>query len=141
LRKRAPAARDAHEIFAAARNQARATGRKVWILAVNPHRPASLRLARWLDDHRAQLERDYVLVKLVQGCDAKIDEVMGRLEIDSPTEPWSAITDAAGKSLAKNEGVFPKSPDDRDNFRNTLEEFARKLTPPEIDRLVQSLHD
>jgi hypothetical protein len=141
LKKHAPPARDAQELFAAARKQSRATGRRVWILATNPSRPASVRWAQWWEEHRALLERDYVFVKLVQHCDAKIDEVMSRLEIDSPTEPWSAITDAAGKALARDGGVFPTSPDDRDNFRNTLEGFSQKLTTAEIDRLMQSLHD
>jgi hypothetical protein len=139
LRKHAPPARDAQQLFVAARNQARATGRQVWILAVNPSRPGSVRMLQWWQEHRELLEREYVFVKLVQGCDAKIDEVMSSLEIDSSTEPWSAITNASGKMRTGVDAVLPESTDDRDNFRNTLEGFSQKLTQAELDRLRRSL--
>jgi hypothetical protein len=144
LRKHAPQSHDANALLAAAWNQARATGRHVWILAANPRRAPSLRLAHWLEEHRALLERDYIFVKLVEGCDTKIDEVAGRLGlgIDGPSEPWFAVTDAAGRAVGTdNSGVFPTSPDDRRDFRAALKETAQKLTSADIDRLMQSLGD
>jgi hypothetical protein len=144
LRKHAPHSHDANALLAAAWNQARATGRHVWILAANPRRAPSLRLAHWLEEHRALLARDYVFVKLVEGCDTKIDEVAGRLGLgtDSPSEPWFAVTNAAGRVVGTdNSGVFPKSPDDRRDFRAALEETTQKLTPADVDRLMRSLDE
>ena len=144
LLKHAPQFHDANALLAAAWKQARATGRHVGILAANPRRAPSLRLAHWFEEHRALLERDYILVTLVEGCDTKIDEVEGRLGLgtDSPSEPWFAVTDAAGKVVGTdNPGVFPKSPDEKRGFRNALKETAQKLTTADIDRLMQSLNE
>jgi len=141
LRKHAPPSHDAKELLTAARSRARATGRQVWVLGLDPLRPASLRLAHWLEDHRALLERDFVFVKLVQGCDAKIEEATGREDVNGPKEPWFTITDAAAKILANDSGDFPRSADEKQRFRGVLQKTVRTLTPADVDRLMHSLGD
>jgi hypothetical protein len=139
LRKHAPPSHDAVELVAAARSQARGTGRRVWVLALDPLRPFSVRFARWLEDHRAQLERDYVFVKLVQGRDAKIEDATGHENLNGSIEPWFTITDADGKILAIQSGYFPDSSDEKARFRDLLTKTVRKLTPADVDRLMRSL--
>ncbi len=140
LRKHAPPLRDAKRLLTAARSQARATGRRVWVLNVNPLRPASLRLARWWEDHRTLLERDYVFVKLVQGCDAKIAAAMGREEANGSTESWFTITDADAEILADESGDFPRSADEKRRFRGLLTKTVRKLTAADVEHLMRSLN-
>jgi hypothetical protein len=144
LKKYAPTARDAQKLVAAARHQARATGRRVWIVCASSRVERSFRMVRWLQSQHALLDRDYVFVQLLSSCDEKVDEVRGHLGLDDTNAPWFGITDAAGKILAKSDtpgrsNVYPDTADAKRHFRDVLQKTAQKLTPAEIDRLMQSL--
>ena len=45
------------------------TGRRVWIVEGGPRCGPCFRLARWMEDHHAALEKDYVIVKVMEGLD------------------------------------------------------------------------
>jgi hypothetical protein len=144
LKKHAPPPRDPEALITAAREQARSSGRRVWILASNPRERNSFRLARWLEDHQALLDRDYVFVKLLEDRDAKIDEVSTTLQIVNPSAPWFVITDERGQILARSDTPqgaigFPVTAWQKRHFRTVLGKTSQKLKPADIDRLIQSL--
>ena len=58
--------------------------------------------------------------------------------------PWYAIIDPNGKILATSESRegnigFPDDREGKDHLRQMLQQTARKLTPAEIDSLIQSI--
>jgi hypothetical protein len=147
LKQHAPARRDARKLLSAAQEEARETGRRVWIIEGETRCGPCFRLARWLDDHHALLERDDVFVKLLVGCDENAEDVVERLKgRKGGGIPWYAITDPDGNVLATSDGPggnigFPSTQRDKDHFRQMLRRTAQKLTAADVDRLIQSLGD
>jgi beta-lactamase regulating signal transducer with metallopeptidase domain len=145
LKQHAPAKRDARQLLSAAQAEARATGRRVWIIEGETRCGPCFRFSRWLDDHHTLLERDDVFVKLLVGCDDNardvVESVKGRT---GGGIPWFAITDPNGNVLATSDGPsgnigFPSTQRDKDHFRQMLRHTAQKLTDADVDGLVQSL--
>ena len=103
------------------------------------------RLARWIEDHHATLDKDYVFVKLMDGIDEHVTEALAGL----PTKegdglPWFAITEPDGNVLAVSRGPmgnigFPSSTEEIRHFRRMLEGTVRKMTSDDVDRLIKSL--
>jgi hypothetical protein len=147
LKQHASARRDAHKLLSAAQEEARETGRRVWIIEGETRCGPCFRLARWLDDHHALLERDYVFVKLLVGCDDNAQDVVERLKgRKGGGIPWYVITDPNGNVLAASDGPsgnigFPSTQRDKDHFRQMLRRTAQKLTDADVERLIQSLGD
>jgi hypothetical protein len=61
---------------------------------------------------------------------------------ESPT--WFAIIDGAGTMLANSEQAensfnYPRSADEKRQFRGVLQKTVRTLTPTDVDRLMNSL--
>jgi len=145
VRKHMPASRDAFKLLAAAQDAARQTGRRVWIIEGETRCGPCFRLARWLDDQQSLLDRDYVFVKLLSGIDENVRDVLESLhQRPGSGIPWFAITDANGKILATSENKhgnigFPDDREGRDHLRQMLQKTSRKLTPEELDRLIQPL--
>ena len=102
-------------------------------------------LARWIKDHHATLDKDYVVVKLMGGLDDHVPEAIAGLPIEpSDGIPWFAITEPDGAVLAHSRGPlgnigFPSSLEGIRHFRAMLDQTARKLTPDEIETLINSL--
>jgi hypothetical protein len=147
LKQHAPAKRDARKLLSAAQQEARETGRCVWIIESETRCGPCFRLARWLDDHHALLERDDVFVKLLVGCDDNAQDVLESLKRRKGGGiPWYAITDPNANVLATSDGPggnigFPSTQRDKDHFRQMLRRTAQKLTAADVDRLIQSLGD
>jgi hypothetical protein len=145
LTRHMPPARDAALRLAAARAEARDSGRRVWVVIGGPRCGPCFRLGRWIDEHHATLEKDLVIVKVMAGVDAHDAEVRAALPIqDDDGIPWHAITEPDGTILATSRGPlgnigFPASVEGSRHFRQMLEHAARKLTATEIDALVRSL--
>ncbi len=145
VKKHVPAPRDAHKLLADAQQQARQTGRRIWIIEGETRCAPCFTLARWLDDQHAILDREYVFVKLLAGIDEHVGDVLENLhQRKGGGIPWFAIIDPNGKILTTSETRdgnigFPDDREGKAHLRQMLQQTARKLTPAEIDSLIQSV--
>ena len=55
-----PPARNALALLADGARQAKQSGRRVWVIEGGPRCGPCFRLARWIEDHHATLNKDYV---------------------------------------------------------------------------------
>ncbi len=145
LAKHRPVQRDAAEVLSAAQQEAKQSGRRLWVISGGPRCGPCFRLARWMDDQHALLEKDYVLVKVLGGVD-KHAEVIDPLLPGSQSEgiPFHAITEPDGKVLITSKGPLgnigmPSEPEGARHLRKMLEATAQKLTVEEITQLEKSL--
>jgi hypothetical protein len=147
LKKQAPPARDARQLLVAALEEAKATGRNVWVTEAGPRCGPYFQLARWMDDQRTLLGYDYVCVHLLIGCDRNVEEVMRSL--NCPKEaglPWFAIVGWRGNVLATSDGPrgnigYPDTLAAKRQLRQMIDRTAGTMTAAEIDRLIKSLGD
>jgi hypothetical protein len=145
LKQHKPATRDALACLAAARDHARKTGRRVWVVHGGPRCAPCFRLGRWMDDNHATLEKDFVIVKVMGGLDAHAREALKDLpQVEGDGIPWHAITEPDGKILVTSHGPvgnigFPSSVEDRRHFRQMLERSIQRLTTAEVDGLIKSV--
>jgi hypothetical protein len=145
LKQHMPPARDALATLVAAREEASKTNRRVWIVHGGPRCGPCFRLARWIEEHHAILEKDFVMVKVMEGLDEHAAEVISQLpEAQGDGIPWFAITEPDGSILTTSHGPlgnigFPGSVEGVRHFRQMLDRTARKLAAAEVDELVKSL--
>jgi RNA polymerase sigma factor (sigma-70 family) len=147
LKEQAPPPRDARQLLAAVQKKALQTDRRVWLVVEGSRCGPCFRLARWLEDQRDLLERDYVFVQLNAGIDEHVDEVLERFKrpFDAGV-PWFAITDADGTPLATSDGPhgnigFPAGQPEKLHLLLMLQKTAQKLNTEDRDRLINSLGD
>jgi hypothetical protein len=140
-----PAQRDALELLAAAREEAKASGRRMWVVSGGPRCGPCFRLARWMDDQHGLLEKDYVLVKIMGGLD-KNSEAVAPLLPGAEREgiPYYAILEPDDTVLITSKGRdgnigMPTEPEDLRHVRRMLEQTAQRLTAAEITQLENSL--
>ena len=137
--------RNARLLLAEARKEAKGSGRRVWILYGGPRCAPCFRLARWMEDHHTSVEKDFVIVKVMDGVDEHVGEVIAELPwIPQDGIPWFAISEPDGTVLATSEGPlgnigFPDSVEGIRHFRRTLDRTVRRLKSDEVDILVRSL--
>ena len=110
----------------------------MWIIAGDSRRENYFRLARWLQDQHDLLDRDYVFVKLLKGCDENVDELGQALHLGDKNAPWFALADAAGTVLATSNGPLGGPTDTKRQLDRALQATARRLTPTDIERLIRS---
>src|SRR5262249_57936635 len=89
LKRPQPPPRDARAGLAAARDEARRTGRRVWVVHGGPRCRPCFRLGRWIEEDHATLEKDFVIFKVMDGIDQHAGEVINGLP-ESPGDglPW-----------------------------------------------------
>lgn len=145
LRVHRPAQRDARALLAAAREEAKASSRRMWVVSGGPRCGPCFRLARWMDDQHDVLEKDYVLVKIIGGVD-KNSEAVEPLLPASRTEgiPYHAIVEPDGKVLITSKGPLgnigmPSEVEDIRHLKQMLEQTAQRLSAAEIAALEESL--
>lgn len=145
LAKHRPPQRDAITLLAEAQQEAKASGRRLWVISGGPRCGPCFRLARWMDYQHALLDKDYVLVKVMGGMD-KNAEVIQPLLPGSQSEgiPFHAIVEPDGKVLVTSKGPqgnigMPSDLDGIQHLRKMLETTAQKLTPDDIAALEKSL--
>src|SRR5262249_50063108 len=145
LKEHLPPVRDAAARLAEARAEAQRTGRRLWIVEGGPRCGPCFRLARWMDDQHALLEKDYVILKVMDGLDEHAEDVVKPLERPAGGGiPWYAITEADGKVLATSDGPLgnigiPSSVEGIGHLRGMLCKTAQHLTAEDLDRLTGSL--
>jgi hypothetical protein len=144
LEQHKPPTEDALALLQAARNEAKESGRRVWFVVGGPRCGPCFRLARWMDDHHATLEKDFVIVKAMGAIDDNVEKAVEGLPRKEFGIPWHAITEPDGTVLVTSEGPLgnigmPSSVEGIRHLRHMLQTTARKLTADEIDALAQSL--
>ena len=145
LRVQRPAQRDALALLAAARKESKASGRRIWIVIGGPRCGPCFRLARWMDDQHATLEKEYVLLKIVEGVDKNFEAIAALLPASKSSGiPFHAIMEPDGKVLITSKGPLGNigMPSEVENIRHLkrmLEETSQKLSGAQIAALAESL--
>jgi hypothetical protein len=98
-----------------------------------------------MDEQHELIEKDYVVMKFLEGLDGHADEVAKELPV-KPGDgiPWMAITEPDGKILATSDSLlgnigFPSELEGRRHLRDMLDRTAQRLSAEQRDRLIQSL--
>lgn len=146
LEQHKPALRDATDLLAAAREQAKASGRRVWVVSGGPRCGPCFRLSRWMDDHHAVLDKDFVILKVMGGLDEHAADVTKELPGAANSGiPFHAITEPDGKVLITSTGPLGNigmplgEVEGVRHLRKMLEQTATRITPEEIAALEKSL--
>ncbi|HEY2895123.1 MAG TPA: thioredoxin family protein, partial [Pirellulales bacterium] len=140
-----PAQRDAMAILAAAREEAKASGRRMWVVSGGPRCGPCFRLARWMNDQHSLLEKDYVLVKILGGVDKNSDAVVPLLPgAEGSGIPYHAILEPDDKVLITSKGRdgnigMPGGAEGISHLKRMLVETSRRLSAAEIAVLENSL--
>jgi protocatechuate 3,4-dioxygenase beta subunit len=136
---------DAKQLVDAAFKQAKRENKRVLWQHSGAFCGPCILLARYFDEHRELIEKDYVWVKI----DSRYthgQEMIDTFRTEGVGIPWFVVLDADRKPLinstseAGNIG-FPSSETGRRHFRTMLGRTAQRLTEVEIDRLIKSLEN
>jgi hypothetical protein len=152
IRRHAPPARDAQALLRAAQGEAKKSGRRLWIVETSMGMmcPHCNDLACWLDAQRALLTKDYVVLRIGPYHDHS-QEVLEKFQSQDNSAqnqdrgpPWFAIAEPDGKVLVTSLGPLgniglPSSIEEKRHFKAMITRTARRLTPAECDRLIESL--
>jgi hypothetical protein len=146
LHEQKPPQRDAKDLLAAARQEAKASGRRVWVVSGGPRCGPCFRLSRWMDDHHAVLDKDFVILKVMGGLDEHAADVTKELPGAANSGiPFHAITEPDGKVLITSTGPLGNigmplgEVEGVRHLRKMLEQTATWITPEEIAALEKSL--
>jgi hypothetical protein len=132
-------------ILAAAREEAKASGRRMWVVSGGPRCGPCFRLARWMNDQHSLLEKDYVLVKILGGVDKNSDAVVPLLPgAEGSGIPYHAILEPDDKVLITSKGRdgnigMPGGAEGISHLKRMLVETSRRLSAAEIAVLENSL--
>lgn len=144
--------RDAERMLAEALTEAKAADKRVFfILSASWCGPCRL-LSRFLAEHKDELARHYVFVKLDISRDDHADTVGGRFPASSGGGvPWYAILDADGRVLATSDAAalkprygnanigFPSDPAAIEHLLKMLERTAPRLSGEALKELRKAL--
>jgi hypothetical protein len=144
LKQHKPPTRDALAMLTQARNEARKTGRRVWLVSGGPRCGPCFRLGRWMEDQHKTLEREYIIVKVLGGVDTHDTDVLDGIPRKEQSIPWHVITEHDGSVLVTSDGPlgnigFPDSVVGIRHFRHMLDRTVQRLTSEEVNQLSKSL--
>jgi hypothetical protein len=137
--------RNALTLLTHARNEAKRSRRRVWVIRGGPRCDPCVRLNRWIEDHHATLDQDYVFVKLIDVVDERVKEALAGLPIaEEDGFPWFAITELDGTVLAISRGAlgnigFPSCVEGIRHFPQMLDRTVQSMTSDNADQLMKSL--
>lgn len=139
-----PTFEDAREKLNLARKEASRDGKRVWVIVGGPRCGPCFRLGRWIDRQRGVLEKDYVIVKVMENLQDHADEVGSEIGGANQGIPWFVIAEPDGKILMTSKGPtgnmgMPSSTEDFRHLRKMLEQTAQRLSGKEIGELIESL--
>jgi thiol-disulfide isomerase/thioredoxin len=142
--------RDASQMLAAGLKQAQAEDNRV-IFSASWCAPCRL-LAAFLAEHKAELERHFVFVKLDVSRDERAEELREQYkESKSGGVPWYTILDAQGRMLVtsnapgqerfggNNNIGFPGEPAGIEHFVGMLRQTAPRLSAEKLDEIRTAL--
>lgn len=147
VNQHAPKQLDAETEWKLAFEKAQDSQRVVWARVSQRYCGPCFKLARWLDDNRKLLSKDYVMLKIDDIGDKNGFRVAKRLTRGGQHGiPFSVIFDADQKVLVDSEGPlgnigYPSSFEGKAHVRSMLLETRQRLTNIEIDQIVESLED
>jgi hypothetical protein len=145
LRSHAPQQVDAQQVLDAAMQDARSSGRNVWLQFSQPWCGPCYPLARWLQSQQPLLKKDYVTIKIDNFRDKHGSEIWDRLtEGVQHGIPFTVVISPEGKKLIDSAGPLgnvgnPTTFDDLQQFRQMFTKTSQRLTPEEIERLLNHL--
>ncbi|HEV3342486.1 MAG TPA: hypothetical protein VG125_19095, partial [Pirellulales bacterium] len=155
-KRHAPAAHDALALLTAAQLEARKTGRRLWVVDAEQGfcSPRCADLMRWINDQRALLAKDYVVLR-INHYDDHCEDASLKFVIDNTSSsnlnpdmtggtPWFAIAEPDLKVLVTSDGPLgnirlPSTIEEKRHLKKMITSTARHLTPAECDRLIESL--
>lgn len=145
VKRHAPVKIDATEKWDKAFAEAKRSGRRVWVRISQKWCGPCHRLARWIDDHREILEREFVLLKVDDFYDENGEVIAQRLTQGKQHGiPFFALFDDDGKRLIDSAGPlgnigYPSNFDERKHFGKMLRHARQNLTEDQINQLIDSL--
>lgn len=138
--------RDAEKMLAEAQEKANNENKRVYLIFSASWCGPCRMLARFLDPHKAELEKHFVFVKLDISRDENIDVLRERFaESQQSGVPWHCVVDPDGKvvatsNLAKVNPVygtsnigFPTEPNEVEHFLGMLKAGAPTLQEEKLD--------
>lgn len=145
--------RDARVMLAEGLAKAKATDRRVFLIASASWCGPCRRLARFLDANKEELERYFVFVKLDENRDRHARELVGPYQRkgDLNGVPWYVILDEAGAALATSNAEeaegdavstnigFPTTRGGIEHFSTMLRRTAPRLSEERLDALLRQL--
>jgi hypothetical protein len=143
VNKHARALPDAEKLLTDALAAAKKDDKRVLVQVSGAFCAPCVLLSRYLDEQKALIAKDYVVVKLddrfVNG-----PQTIKRVRTEAGGIPWTVILDASGKQLitstAKSGNIgFPSTPEGIEHFAKMLSATAQRLTKEEIGKLVEAL--
>lgn len=126
---------------------AKQTNRRVWVRISQRYCHPCHLLNHWLDDNRATLEKEFVMLKIDDVRDLNgremADEVTGKRMVGVP---YFAFYSAEGQQLIDSRAPtgnigFMSGYESKRHFRKMLSIVKQVLTDTEVNRLVNSLED
>jgi hypothetical protein len=138
---------DAEEEWNAAFAKASRTNRRVWVRVSQRYCGPCFRMSRWLDDQRALLEKDYVMLKIDDVRDLNGKDVAERVHGgQSYGIPFHAIFDASGTMLIDSNGPLGNigsigGVEGKRHLRKMLAASRQNLTDAEVEQLIESVDE
>ena len=145
--KHLPAKLDAQKKWQEAFADAKRTNRKVWARLSQRYCGPCFLLARWLDDHREILDKDYVMLKIDEYAnDNGVDLAKRITRGGSFGIPFFAIFDKDELLVVDSDSPlgnigFPSGYEGSKHLRKMLLASRGSLTDAEVEQLVASLAD
>lgn len=147
VEKLSPPVVDARQKWREAFDLAKKTNRRVWVRISQRYCGPCFQLNHWLDDHRALLEKEFVLLK--------IDDVRDKHGVEIATEitggkpfgvPFFAFYDADQNKLIDSRGPTGNigsisGYEGKRHFRRMLQKVRQSLSEAEIEQIVDSIED
>lgn len=145
VNKLAPSTKDAEENWKAALQEAAKSNRRVWVRLSGKNCGPCHLLTRWMDKHKAVLDKEFVMLKVDWGNDRQADAIAERMTKGRLVGiPFHGIYSADGSPLIDSYGPlgnigYPGGLESLRHFRQMLETGCIHLNANEIDELVKSL--
>jgi beta-lactamase regulating signal transducer with metallopeptidase domain len=147
LQKNAPKLPDAQKLLDAARAQAKRENKLVFLRETAPQAgPYCTRLARYVEQFKDLIEKDYVCLKIDVRC-PNAETVINKIrdyDMQGNSFPWMVILDSGGKPLVSSTSPHgnigaPMSAQEASYFAWMLRATAQRLTEEEVATLVSAL--
>ena len=147
IHQHAPAPDNAEEKWTAAFAEASRTDKRVWARVSQRYCGPCITMSRWLDDQRAVIEKDYVMLKIDDARDINGKEVAERLFRGQELGiPFHAIFESSGTMLIDSNGPLgnishPSGVEGKKHLRKMLLDTRKNLSEAEIEQVVESTEE